>query len=333
MCGNITSIPVKDSVTLVSDSALTYLWSDGSTGQSITVSGTGQYLVTVLDLNGCPAISSIVTTYQQQQPDLQVHTDSILVCSVGMNFEFTNISNFEPGSQWLWDFGDGNYSNETSPEHIYDTPGQYLVTYQCISPIGCNGSDSIPVTVQFEPLATADFTINTEVNHIFGIPFQFTDASINATSWNWEFGDGGVGTGQLETHRYSEIKQYFVTLTVTNTDGCESDTTKPLFVSPVYVPNAFTPDGDGKNDTFYDVGYGTGPFQMDVDCYEMLIFNRWGQLVYRTNSPNRPWDGTMSNGKPAPLGVYLYKILIEIKADNEVNHVKETFVGTVTLLR
>jgi len=322
-----------DSVTLVSDSALTYLWSDGSAGQSITVSGTGQYLVTVLDLNGCPAISSIVTTYQQQHPDLQVHTDSILVCSVGMNFEFTNNSNFEPGSQWLWDFGDGNYSNEISPEHIYDTPGQYLVTYQCISPIGCNGADSIPVTVQFEPIATADFTISTEVNHIFGIPFQFTDASTNATSWNWEFGDGGVGTGQLETHRYSEIKQYFVTLTVTNTDGCESDTTKPLFVSPVYVPNAFTPDGDGKNDTFYEVGYGTGPFQMDVDCYEMLIFNRWGQLVYRTNSPNRPWDGTMSNGKPAPFGVYVYKILIEIKADNEVNHVKETFVGTVTLLR
>ncbi|MBK9045935.1 MAG: hypothetical protein IPL74_04265 [Bacteroidetes bacterium] len=47
----------------------------------------------------------------------------------------------------------------------------------------------------------------------------------------------------------------------------------------------------------------------------------------------RPWDGTMSNGKPAPFGVYVYKILIEIKADNEVINLKETFVGTVTLLR
>lgn len=88
-------------------------------------------------------------------------------------------------------------------KHIYDTPGQYLVTYQCISPIGCNGADSIPVTVQFEPLATADFNVSTVVNHIFGIPFQFTDASINATSWKWEFGDGYTAENVLvATHRY-----------------------------------------------------------------------------------------------------------------------------------
>ncbi|MBK9045936.1 MAG: PKD domain-containing protein [Bacteroidetes bacterium] len=114
-------------------------------------------------------------------------------------------------------------------------------------------------------MSNSRFSISTEVNHIFGIPFQFTDASTNATSWNWEFGDGGVGTGQLETHRYSEIKQYFVTLTVTNTDGCESDTTKPLFVSPRYVPNALLLMVMVRMIPF-EVGYGTGPFQMDVDC-------------------------------------------------------------------
>ncbi|MBL0341261.1 MAG: hypothetical protein IPP71_10190 [Bacteroidetes bacterium] len=76
------------SVTLVADSAMSYLWSDGSTSSSITVNQSGQYLVTVVDLNGCPAISSLVTTYEQLNPVLNVDTSSILICGEGIKFQF-----------------------------------------------------------------------------------------------------------------------------------------------------------------------------------------------------------------------------------------------------
>lgn len=321
------------SVTLISDSALSYLWSDGSTGSSIIVNETGQYMVTVIDLNGCPAISSIVTTQEQENPELSILTDSILVCGEGMIFDFINNSDFQPGSQWLWNFGDGNNSNEISPSHLYEDPGQYLVIYQCMSPIGCNANDSTLISVSFAPMATPDFTINLNVNHLYGLPFEFTDASVNATSWKWAFGDGsGIAYGPSVFHRYNEVNSYAVTLTVTNIDGCESDTTKPLFASPIYIPNAFTPNGDGKNDTFFEVGYGSGPYQMDVKWYEMLIYNRWGQLIYHSSSPSLPWNGKMSNGEAAPLGVYVYKISIIGKADGFNDPPHDVFVGTVTLL-
>ncbi|MBL0341262.1 MAG: gliding motility-associated C-terminal domain-containing protein [Bacteroidetes bacterium] len=182
-------------------------------------------------------------------------------------------------------------------------------------------------------MAIPDFSINMDANHVYGFPFQFNDASQGAHSWKWDFGDGAVSNEQNTTHRFSEIQQYYITLTVSNVDGCESDTTKPLFVSPIYVPNAFTPNGDGKNDTFYTAGYESGPFEMDAFNYEMLIFNRWGQLVFKSKSASISWDGKTVEGKNAPSGVYIYKLEITGKNDDNQPSKKTKLIGTVTLIR
>lgn len=71
---------------------------------------------------------------------------------------------------------------------------------------------------------------------------------------------------------------------------------------------------------------------MDVGSYEMLIFNRWGQLVYRSDSPNRPWDGKMSNGKPALQGVYIYRLEIKGNISVDKEDFKSPQPGTLTLI-
>jgi gliding motility-associated-like protein len=94
-------------------------------------------------------------------------------------------------------------------------------------------------------------------------------------------------------------------------------------VNPFYIPNAFTPNDDGVNDLFFNAGY-----DLDVNSFEMTIFNRWGQKVYVTDSWLNFWNGKDVNNEPAPSGVYGYSIKVVTRGGKE--HV---FHGTTTLVR
>ena len=127
-----------------------------------------------------------------------------------------------------------------------------------------------------------------------------------------------------------------ISVTVTNLDGCEgSDETKITGTIPLYLtPNAFTPDGDGLNDFFnftfdgYDEENGTlGP----VEVIRFSVWNRWGNLVYNNENPEKGWDGTY-DGKPAPSDVYVYMIQIQLPG-GEIRTIKSEDGSDVTLIR
>jgi gliding motility-associated-like protein len=92
----------------------------------------------------------------------------------------------------------------------------------------------------------------------------------------------------------------------------------------VYVPNAFTPDGDGFNNTFFPVISGAYSDQ----GYEFLIFNRWGELIFESTTVGEGWDGTYRDHK-CQDGVYTWKLKVGHTYDYEI----EEFVGHVSLLR
>ena len=89
----------------------------------------------------------------------------------------------------------------------------------------------------------------------------------------------------------------------------------------IYAPNAFSPDGDGLNDVFKVSGQG-------IIDFEMEIFNRWGQMVFKSSNINQNWDGTFK-GKDLPTGTYVYKIKIITYGENQ----KSVKSGTISLVR
>ena len=109
-------------------------------------------------------------------------------------------------------------------------------------------------------------------------------------------------------------------------EGCAYSISYPLVIGPeliVYTPNAFTPDGDNVNDVFMPSILG----HIDTS-YELLIFNRWGEIIFQSQHTSLGWDGTV-DGTLAPSEVYVWKITMRAEATN-MDH---TFQGHVTLVR
>lgn len=223
---------------------------------------------------------------------------------------------------YAWDFGDGSpLTNEANPVHTYLSPGIYPVTLTTTTPGGCERSlTKTTITINASPVVSA--SANPEGGARIPLPdamVSFTDNSQGAVSYFWEFGDGNASSEQNPTHTYTTEGTYTVTLTVTDSAGCESQQTFGPFIifePTIFIPNIFTPNGDGLNDSFL-VSYD------GKEAIEMTVTDRWGRKVYETSEANAGWDGTETSGGEVGEGVYFYSITIG----------GESFKGTLTLLR
>lgn len=143
--------------------------------------------------------------------------------------------------------------------------------------------------------ANEDIVINTNQ--------YFTNLSTNAVSYYWDFGNGETSTDTNPYTMFTEETNYDVMLIAIDQNNCVDTAIHTIIVRPhliYFVPNAFTPNGDGKNDVFQGKGVG-----VKVSLFQ--IFDRWGELIFSSSNSNAFWDGTY-NGKPAQNDVYVYKI-------------------------
>jgi gliding motility-associated-like protein len=187
------------------------------------------------------------------------------------------------------------------------------VTDQCGSVL----SDAVTIDVQH---VEADFLIN--YTDEYDVTFYNTSSS-NSTEFLWKFGDGGLAQSEHTAHHYIDTDDHTVWLTVWNPIGCV-DSTSVLVQPPahVYVPNAFSPDGDGVNETF-------GPIGHDLYDYELRIFDRWGEVIFETEDPAKEWDGKVNGGDAvAQNGVYVWKLRTSGRRFGPVE-----YVGHVTLVK
>jgi gliding motility-associated-like protein len=158
---------------------------------------------------------------------------------------------------------------------------------------------------------------------------NFIDNSIGGESGTWDFGDGSslpYTLGENPLYAFTDTGIFQPNLKLINSAGCESEFTLELCIVPfteIFGPNAFSPNNDGLNDVFFFSAYGTKELRL-------LIYNRWGELVYETNDPseNGGWDGTFK-GEDMPEGVYLYKLLYSGLTETERGVQK----GAIHLLR
>jgi gliding motility-associated-like protein len=160
---------------------------------------------------------------------------------------------------------------------------------------------------------------------------EFTDQSVGATSWYWEFGDGVPTTSALQNpvFWYADTGSYIVTQICFNIYGC-SDTAQLLVNveedGALYIPNAFTPNADGVNDVFLPVGIG-----VDEAAYEFWIFDRWGNLIFHSTTFGEGWDGKVQGGtgEIAQEDVYVWKLQYRSVTKKQTRE----YIGHVSLVK
>lgn len=178
------------------------------------------------------------------------------------------------------------------------------------------------------PLPVADFTASPQPATLLNNTVQFTDLSTGAVSWIWSFGpDDSASTLQNPVYVFQDSGWFNTQLIVTNVYGCQDSLTIPIEVQEdyaLYIPNTFTPNGDGHNDLFFPMGIG-----IDEQHFTMYIFDRWGNMIYTTSVWPGGWDGTVQNsGAICQIDTYVYKITTE-----DPNGSRRVYIGHVNLIR
>lgn len=285
-----------------------YAWSNGATTEDLTAITSGTYSVTVKDANNCTA-TGVYTITRPEPITLNVTSNVTFNCDTKQvnQINTAQASGGVPPFQYTWSSG-----------AVFGNNGQFMTTNQNGTVIvtvtdasGCKGTQSF--TVDTELLGNAAFTATSYASvtyNVFSIfdPVQFENHSTgDYTDISWDFGDGSVSDEENPTHTYAREGTYTVTLTVVYPYGCVDVSKITLIVTKGYevmVPNAFTPNGDGTNDTFNAAHKG-------LKSIELNIYDTWGSVIYyEKGDVIRGWDGSIK-GIPSENGNYYYRIEAE----------------------
>lgn len=250
--------------------------------------------------------------------------------------QFVNESEF--GVQYYWEFGDGAASAAENPTHTYFQPGTYTVT---LTVTGYNGETDVMVKqdiIEVYPQAIAFFAANPLNVVIPNNPVNFFNLSQNATDYLWDFGDGNYSTEENPQYMYGEVGSYWVTLIATNEYLC-ADTFRlanPIVAEgagSIVFPNAFTPSPAGSTGGYYDLSdnlYNNDiffPLTEGVEEYQLMIYNRWGEMIFESREVNRGWDGYFKD-RLCKQDVYVWKVRARFSDGRQIQQ-----AGDVTLIR
>lgn len=260
-------------------------------------------------------------------PPLVIVDPNVFVGCQPAIISFTNLSSpIDSTYDIIWDFGDGNTVNAISPTHIYEDIGTYSISVDITSPIDCQTSSSFGNLITVLESPEAGFSFTPEMPSVFNKTIDFTDESIGAISWFYSMDGVGI-LEQNPTFTFADTGLVEIIQIVSHPSGCTDSLAIILDIKPLvtlHMPNAFTPNNDGLNDSFKGKGFFDG-----FRNYKMNVWNRWGEKVYETVNPEIGWNGKKNNTQEnSPVGVYVYTIEY-IGPRGEVNELK----GHVTLIR
>ena len=194
---------------------------------------------------------------------------------------------------------------DNDPNTIYDSVGLYDVTLKIVAEYGCIDTLELKKTdfIEVYPKPVSDFSVSKKETDICNSLIRFQDLSQGASSFNYNFNEIDNSNQQNPTYTYLEAGAFYPYQIVTSDKGCKDTSRQLIYIIPfnVYIPNAFTPDGNKYNSEFYSVT------NLVPEDWDFTIFNRWGETVYNTKNPYDKWDGNYNN-KPAQTGIYIYKL-------------------------
>lgn len=318
LLGTNISICPGEEIVLTSVTAKSYLWSTGANTRSIRLKPTTNtwYFLTVKDSMNCKVKDS-VRVMLKPKAWAQFNVNDYSQCIENNLFKFILNADTNQISQIYWDFGDGNTSNLFNPEHVYGTVGTHPVKLIIISTNGCTDTSVKSMMTTPKSIAGFDYSMDSCSSKV-----QFHNNSLFADKYYWFFGDTKSDTTAHPLHEYQLSGKYEVVLYTEYERNCKDTFRLEINVighdKLLYIPNVFSPNGDGINDSFI-------VFISDRQCLgklTLMIFDRWGEELYSTSGSELSWDGKY-RGETVPVGVYIYML--------QGNIIRK--VGTVSVLR
>ena len=273
---------------------------------------------------GCRSMTEkIITVFDSPVSDFRIRP--LQGCSP-LEVRFSDRSSTADGiiNKWNWQMGGSTISNIQNFSQTFYQSGKYDIALEVSTDKGCSDTKTVREILEINPTVIAEFEV--ETSHLTNLApyFQFRNLSQNADSYTWLVNDSIVShETDLKWYAY-EAGSYTITLIGNNQWNCSDTVSTKLSIEEdfaFYIPNTFTPNGDGKNDLFYGSGVG-------VTDAKMQIFNRWGAEVYDCNGKSCSWNGEIENKSAiAQDGVYLYVIRVR-----DIFNEFHTFRGHVTLM-
>ena len=299
----------------------------------------GIYTVTLIALDPTACNLADTTTAQVTVlPSVPPEVSFVMVQDDPCSPYTVQFINNTPGSglTYQWVFSDGTLFGTQNATHTFAGPGSYLVTLTVSEPL-CNAASSMEMPVELFPPPPVEAFFSISQGGICG---GLTVLTSNGSSggpgdtltFSWDLGDGTVLAGTDVEYTYTTPGNYTITLTATDAlCGDQATFSVDIDVEPeldleelLNVPNVFTPNGDGLNDTFF-------PLPPTPGRVSLTVYNRWGRVVHETGSAFRPWNGSVKPGERAPDGVYFY--LLEYDIPCGTVQFKGKKEGNVQLLR
>ncbi|MCE9540103.1 MAG: gliding motility-associated C-terminal domain-containing protein, partial [Bacteroidetes bacterium] len=295
----------------------------------------------------CTPSLSNVTFHFYENPVVSFTADTLEGCPVFCT-NFTNSTVIVGGDSvvsLIWDFGDAlPGSTIQNPSHCFLSSGLYDIALTATSNHGCISTHVETHFIEVFNLPVAAFTTSPNPVTVLDPTVTMTNqSSSDVNYWDWNFGDGTTLSPNISStehlYPYSIPFNYQVTLIVQNANGCYDTVIHEIIIGPefsFFIPNSFTPNGDGFNDYFFGSGVG-------IKKYEFWIFDRWGNLIFDCKVNGLPqsqpclWNGIVEAGgqdfngnssKLAQIDVYVWKVELTDFFDK-----KHNYVGTVTIVK
>ena len=314
----------------------TFTWSSSDIGNgpnhTIAVNPPVTTLYTVTIEDECESTPLVLTTnvIAAPLPVPLISVDNDKKCEPA-TFVLTNETDPTMVNSIYWELSDGQIYLDQSEVYTSEMmQGLYNVQIVVTSPQGCIDSVTFYNYLTVHPKPIADFNHNPNPVLMFNTQVQLTNYSVNGDTYEWFIESGNPSYSQLKHLQTvlpdGETGQYLVTLITTSEFGCIDTAIQTIIVLPeviLYAPNSFTPDDDEHNQS-----WGVYIEGIDIYDFELLIFNRWGEIIWESHDPSVQWDGTY-NGRYVEQGTYTWSI----NTRDAINDGKYEFNGFVNILK
>jgi gliding motility-associated-like protein len=299
---------------------------------SFNPSSSGLACLTVTDANG-DTLTDCMYILVNPQPVADFIASDTLLCWPG-SVVLNNLSSPIQGISSTWSVNGQALSTQTNFTFSPIAPGTYDISLSVTTSAGCSDSLTLSnyITVVDSPFAAFDFS--PDIIQVGDQSIQFTDASIGQiNNWFWTVNfANSIETSTQQNPGFSipsnTSSEFSVVLEVTNEAGCSSSATSIIGIfenATIFIPNAFSPDGNELNQYFQIKGNKIDPYD-----FSMQIFNRWGELIFESKNIAFGWDGTYTqNNYAAPSGVYTYQVRYRFDGMQD----PKTIQGHFSLLR
>ena len=294
--------------------------------QGIHFNATGLQLVS-LTITEQACTSNVYTAPVNilKMPVANFSSSTVESCSPSL-VKFDNLSendNYPFTSEWT--ISNGQTSTQLNPYIVFNEPGVYNATLQVTGMNGCSNTYSMPGSVQVNPSPVSNFNVSPIISSIYDPEFTLTDLSNYADSCRYAMGNGDTISEFDYVYTYADTGSYVITQLLSNEFGCRDTSYTNVRVDfgyKIFIPTSFSPNDDGINDRF--TVYGE-----DIQDFNMIVFNRWGQMLYRTFDKENGWDGkTQLSESLVGNDMYFYVIKLKDKLGNNF-----TYEGNFTILR